>query len=728
MTHSFIDLHCHTIASKENNGESKKRNVPNKEFFLNKLKESNVSVVAITNHNYFNCEQYEDFKNNKDIIVFPGIEIDIELLKGTIGHLLFVSNSEDEKYSLFLKFVSKIKANVISEACNIKIKLTEFPELISNLDGLIIVHYGGKASSFSNEDIEYLKQNCSQNLFVEPSSLISAFIYLNKGMQSIIGSDVKDWNNYPGKELPELKVPIESFSKLKLLLKKDEKIINQKTKSKLFDDKFQIINEKYDIDEKIQLYRDCNVIMGTKSSGKSIFLKAIKSELISRGLQGKIKYYSAEDAPELYKKIKSYLPSDEELNEFANTSNLFKNEIEEVKKFTFPKIEKTFKQIDEFFKFSICTKLAKQLGFVSCFTNFPDNSYVYNQKKDKLKNDYHDIAIFRKSEKYKEYLNSDKTNNINNFLDEAKENIISELKESFILNKSLIIATKCISDFKSIFTQLKSTAAMPNTTGLKELYEKENEYLAKVTRLRDIIQSEKKQTQTTIGFLDGKGKVSFIKEVSSIIFYSKSKNPITLFKSGFSTNAKKIFDSLNLLCENKYGPEFTNNILNISKLLVNYDITSIKDFLGFQSYFVRENGDKFDPSKGEQAILVLSNCINDNNPSTEFYLLDEPEMSVGHHYVNSTIVPRIKELCSLDKCVVVCTHDANIGVGTLPFQVIYREEDITGCYHTYLGNPFSGILIDQFSNKINWKDTAINVLEGGREALELREVTYGDRD
>ena len=36
--------------------------------------------------------------------------------------------------------------------------------------------------------------------------------------------------------------------------------------------------------------------------------------------------------------------------------------------------------------------------------------------------------------------------------------------------------------------------------------------------------------------------------------------------------------------------------------------------------------------------------------------------------------------------------------------------------------------VDQFKNKINWKDTVINVLEGGREALDLREVTYGDKD
>lgn len=728
MIGSFIDFHCHTIASKKRVGESEKRNVPSKKYFLDAMQKNHVSVVAITNHNYFDQAQYEDFKNNDDVIVFPGIELDIELLSGNVGHLLLISNPKSEKYSYFLKFVHEIKADVMLEACTLKIKLTNLPKLIANLDCLIIAHYGGKASSFLEEDVNYLKTNCNQSLFVEPSSLISAFIYLNKGVQSIIGSDVKDWENYPGKELPELKIPIDDFSKLKLLLKKDDTIIKEKTKTKVFDEKFPIINDVFGINESVEIYKDCNVIMGPKSSGKSIFLRAIKSELISRGKQANIKCYSAEDVPELYKKLSTYIPSDDELNSFACTQDLFKKEISDLKQFSFPKIDNVFLQIDEFNKVSSRTRLAKQLGFVSCCTNFPDDSYVYSQHKEKLKNDYQDVAKFRKKESYKAYLDSNKNDIVNSLLDETKNNVVDRFKQVFASHECLILAKKCISDFKTIFTQLKATAAMPTTTGLLDLFEKENEFLNKASKLCKILQKDKKQDYESVGYLDGKGNVQFVRKISSILAYSKSKNPISMLKTGFSTNAKNIYNSLSSLCTNRYGPDFASNILNSSKLMVEYDVTSIKDFLGYQSFFIRENGEKFTPSKGEQAILVLSSCLNDNSSSTEFYLLDEPEMSVGHHYVNSTIVPRIKELCSLNKCVIVCTHDANIGVGTLPFQVIYREEDLKGVYHTYLGNPFRGVLTDQYGNKINWKDTAINVLEGGREALDLREVTYGDKD
>ncbi len=725
---NYIDLHCHTIASKKSDGESNKRNVRSKEQFLCCLKKSHVSVVAITNHNHFDCIQYQDFKNNEDVVVLPGIELDIELLKGNTGHLIFVSNPETDKYDSFLNFISLIKANDIAEACNIKIKLQNFGNLIKDLDGLIIVHYGGKASSFSNEDVKFLKNNCSQNLFVEPSSLISAFIYLNKGMQSIIGSDVTDWDNYPGKELPELKVPIEDFSRLKLLLKKDKTIIKQKTNTKIYDSQFKIVDELLNINEEVPIFKDCNVIMGPKSSGKSIFLKAIKSELISKGLEPNIRYYSAEEVPTLYKKLSSYVPSDNELNLIAGTDSLFANEIYAMKNYASPKFSNIFEQISEFIKFSLHTKLAKQLGFVSCGTAFSDDTFAYNKEIDKLKSDFVEINNFRENEKYKSYLTIEKTRDINLYLKECIDNLLDKYKQKYIVHQSLILSNKCILDFKSIFTQLKSTAAMPNTTGLKELYEKESVFIKNTEELHKVINIKNNVKKEYVGVLDGKGRVYFAKEISSILSYSRTKNPITLFKTGFSSDARDMNNTLETVFRDKFDDKLAIRINKIKNLLNENNILSIKDFLGYQSYFIRENGSKFTPSKGEQAVLVLSTSINDNSSTAEFYLLDEPEMSVGHHYVNATIVPRIKELCTLNKCVIVCTHDANIGVGTLPFQVIYREEDNDGIYHTYLGNPFSDVLTDQFDNKIKWRDTAVKVLEGGREALDLREVTYGDRD
>ena len=71
-----IDLHCHT--KKVKTGDAYTRNVTKDKFFQ-KIIEARVEIVAITNHNQFDYEQYKEFKDitagNCDI--WPGIELDI---------------------------------------------------------------------------------------------------------------------------------------------------------------------------------------------------------------------------------------------------------------------------------------------------------------------------------------------------------------------------------------------------------------------------------------------------------------------------------------------------------------------------------------------------------------------------------------------------------------------------------------------------------------------------
>ena len=54
-----IDLHCHTKATKSGDGEG--RNV-SKDLFAEKVNNAGVKIIAITNHNHFDKQQYFDFK------------------------------------------------------------------------------------------------------------------------------------------------------------------------------------------------------------------------------------------------------------------------------------------------------------------------------------------------------------------------------------------------------------------------------------------------------------------------------------------------------------------------------------------------------------------------------------------------------------------------------------------------------------------------------------------
>ena len=54
-----IDLHCHTKATKKGDGSG--RNV-SKKLFCEKVADSDVKILAITNHNHFDKQQYIDFR------------------------------------------------------------------------------------------------------------------------------------------------------------------------------------------------------------------------------------------------------------------------------------------------------------------------------------------------------------------------------------------------------------------------------------------------------------------------------------------------------------------------------------------------------------------------------------------------------------------------------------------------------------------------------------------
>ena len=51
-----IDLHCHTKAIKK--GDGRGRNVT-PELFKSKIENADIKIVAITNHNAFDLEQYK---------------------------------------------------------------------------------------------------------------------------------------------------------------------------------------------------------------------------------------------------------------------------------------------------------------------------------------------------------------------------------------------------------------------------------------------------------------------------------------------------------------------------------------------------------------------------------------------------------------------------------------------------------------------------------------------
>ena len=86
----LIDLHCHTKATKR--GDGKGRNI-DATTFVSKISSAGVSIVAVTNHNTFDIDQYNEFVRaaNGAFQIWPGVELDVTSgAEGSHWHMLVV--------------------------------------------------------------------------------------------------------------------------------------------------------------------------------------------------------------------------------------------------------------------------------------------------------------------------------------------------------------------------------------------------------------------------------------------------------------------------------------------------------------------------------------------------------------------------------------------------------------------------------------------------------------
>ena len=195
--------------------------------------------------------------------------------------------------------------------------------------------------------------------------------------------------------------------------------------------------------------------------------------------------------------------------------------------------------------------------------------------------------------------------------------------------------------------------------------------------------------------------------------YQKDKPGVTLLKQLYQ-NIENIYNKTFKEDINQYVRSFNDSCGDMC--------SSLRDCFGIKTYTSIDNDgiiEPYNPSSGEKCMLLLHNVLVNDNKNV--YILDEPELSVGHKYINEIIVPRLKELAALDKIIIVSTHDANIAVRTLPLMTIYREYK-----KTYVGNLFINELVEiNNDNKIKWTDTSMTYLEGGDFAFKERGKSYG---
>ena len=79
-----VDLHIHTVPTiKDANFTF---DMDKMQLYVQTLK---LDAIAITNHNLFDKNQFDEIKNKLNITVFPGIEVDLEN-----GHIIVIADAD----------------------------------------------------------------------------------------------------------------------------------------------------------------------------------------------------------------------------------------------------------------------------------------------------------------------------------------------------------------------------------------------------------------------------------------------------------------------------------------------------------------------------------------------------------------------------------------------------------------------------------------------------------
>ncbi|MCL2290450.1 MAG: hypothetical protein FWC34_07085 [Bacteroidetes bacterium] len=711
-----IDIHAHTRKIKS--GDSPDRNIE-KDRFVEILRNTDVKILAITNHNHFDINQYEEFRDNISTYcqIWPGIELDV-LVNEKKSHLIIICNPQN--YNHFNQCVSEILTDKNPDTFTIS--LVEIVEKFDPIDCIYIAHYLGKHPSLGNEELDVLYQLVSntKRILKEATNSISAGIFISHGHNSIYGSDVQNWDNYIeiSETLPDLRLPVESFEQFCLLLEKDEATINTILDKKVKEN-IEIVPFTAAEMIRLDIYNDINIIFGSKGTGKTEILEALSRYFNSKG-----------------HKTSVYKSNDIHLNdEFDIRGSTFNCDVldfgidkcEDEIKFLKEVTEEEVSSLNKYFlHYSVqeTNKISQKLRI----KNIIQEDETQSQRS--LNEITTILQRFKSFENYVLQVNEEVVKHVDSTLieelTEALRKVITQLKDSteekIFENKSIKLLNGIISIFITEISKKIGQPPKPTKTGFAE-YSKNR---IKVERASKKVLENIKMTITPIkeyvGSLGIKGELICN---TKLIFQNGSftDGNYTPVRRVNKTPQKQFVNAIMSIFNHIHSNELFSKISEFNAMESIETINSLNDLLLKYKYFTL-NEIPYNPSNGESSMILLHKELFVDK---DIYLIDEPEKSLGNDYINDVIVPLLKEKALLGKKIIIATHDANIAVRTLPYNSIYRLHD-QDQYFTFTGNPFSNSLkcIYDLKPELDWKEISMKTLEGGRDAFEERGKIYGN--
>ena len=661
-----IDLHIHTDpASYENSFV----------FSLDKLEKyvhnNGLQVIAITNHNHFNKDQFLDIQNKlSDIVVLPGVEIDIEN-----SHLLLVGNVDQVEE---INYASGLLSNEIKSE-NDCISFDKFIEIFPEYEKYLLIPHYKKNPAMQTATLNKFSGNlvCGE---VRSAKKFEVIAKQSGKLVPVLFSDIRisdDLEVFPTRNT-YVDISDFEFAVLKLALSDKNKVFVNDLKN---DYEFEILPDGTTASSKL------NVIIGKRSSGKTFNLDRINAS----SDENNIKY------------IKQFsLTGNSEKTKFDELVNNEQTILLDQYLAPFKSLTDNVLEIDQFF----------DSGVDNYLTSLKE--YAENQS---LKDSYSKSKLFTETcfNANDNYDTRDVIKAILKLLEtEHNRELVDEYLDRIALEKLLkVLLRKRQIEYRQF--KLKEEVDKIIEFTKSKLSEKSSLKSIKDVNLYEI---EKKR----IIINEYNELCNQLKDNALIKTLDVYRFKVELYKTKFKnvTEVKKILKTSNSLVEafrfyDKpfiYIKELEKSQIDKSKIY--------KAIVNFKISVLNERNTEL--SGGERAEYNLLHELKSAD-NYDILLLDEPEASFDNPFIKTYIVDIIKKI-SNKTTVFLSTHNNTLGMLLKPNKIIYTEACDNDIYKVFTGDFGAKYLKSRDGETRDTYDHVMDVMEAGETAYKERSAVY----
>ena len=733
-----IDLHIHTDLSKYTKEDDYKGS-----FSIvtakSKLKENNVKIFSLTDHNIINEAAYQEYYETyteEDPFLLLGVELDIVVvrnLKQKTYHTLLIFNCIDIETikSISSKLEKKYADKGITDLKKRQLTIEEIVELFPEQNYFFIPHaYSDKniVTAYKDGAIEKAqKMVLLMQCALEKVTKEETIAVYNNGFNTLLSSSFKSQNdipyinfsdnhcinNYPCRHKGENNIGnhefyyikgSKSYESIRLAFIDPESRI--KTTSEFNEinhtnntiDFFKIENEPLISNTSIEFSPHLNVIIGGRSSGKSLLMWMLGKKIDSLDIENKYSKYdincatikSKNDADfkvstslqhnYIYVKqgdIVNYFEAGQ-LRDLAKKSNKDQEYIRALSEFT------NQKQQLELLKSNFISEYRNifDLGYTKKFIlhnttieSILSSHYILKFDENELNQKFNKSQVLRETEILLENtLGNIETIFKSEILDISTEDalVINSFKQ-LIQEKSLLLKLMKERDSKrTSFIQTISTIIIEVNSSLNieaRLKEQSNTTLSSLINdisNRFIKLKELKEKSASFESFECSFKqcISIDESINLILETPNEHNIKSEILDGINNSeswSSLYKNSLRLLMQNSSLKRLPDNTPeNFSKKINTQLNSSFSDFSNPKDYLEYEDGETSkEKSPGYNSEKYLEIILK--NPHTKTIFIDQPEDNLGNKFIAEGLVRIIRDI-KFKKQIFLVTHNPSVVV------------------------------------------------------------------